>query len=100
MPDYRVLGPLEVEDGGRPLDLAARQLRALLIILLLHANEVVAMDRIVDDLWAGSPPRNAVTSVHNAVGKLRRLVGDHRIVTRPPGYVLSGKRWRSGAAMR
>ena len=92
MPDYRVLGPLEVEDGGRPLDLAARQLRALLIILLLHANEVVAMDRIVDDLWAGSPPRNAVTSVHNAVGKLRRLVGDHSIVTRPPGYVLSVER--------
>ena len=92
MPDYRVLGPLEVEDGGRPLELAARQLRALLIILLLHANEVVAMDRIVDDLWAGSPPRNAVTSVHNAVGKLRRLVGDHSIVTRPPGYVLSVER--------
>jgi len=70
MPDYRVLGPLEVEDGGRPLDLAARQLRALLIILLLHA----------------------VTSMHNAVGKLRRLVGDHSIVTRPPGYVLSVER--------
>jgi len=91
MPDYRVLGPLEVEDGGRPLELAARQLRALLIILLLHANEVVAMDRIVDDLWAGSPPRNAVTSVHNAVGKLRRIVGDS-LVTRSPGYVLSVER--------
>ena len=91
MPDYRVLGPLEVEDGGRPLDLAARQLRALLIIFLLHANEVVAMDRIVDDLWAGSPPRNAVTSVHNAVGKLRRIVGDS-LVTRSPGYVLSVER--------
>jgi DNA-binding SARP family transcriptional activator len=91
MPEYRVLGPLEVEDGGRPLDVAAQQLRALLILLLLHANEVVATDRLVDDLWAGSPPRNAVTSLHNAVAKLRRVVGDN-LVTRAPGYVLRVER--------
>ena len=91
MPEYRVLGPLEVEDGGRPLEVAAQQLRALLILLLLHANEVVATDRLVDDLWAGSPPRNAVTSLHNAVAKLRRVVGDN-LVTRAPGYVLRVER--------
>jgi DNA-binding SARP family transcriptional activator len=91
MPEYRVLGPLEVEDGGRPLELPAPQLRTLLILLLLHANEVVARDRIVDDLWAGTPPRNAVTSLHNAVTKLRRVLGDS-LVTRPPGYVLHVER--------
>lgn len=91
MPEYRVLGPLEVEDGGRQLEVAAQQVRALLILLLLHANEVVATDRLVDDLWAGSPPRNAVTSLHNAVAKLRRVVGDN-LVTRAPGYVLRVER--------
>jgi len=88
MRDYRVLGPLEVEDEGRLLELTGQRQRALLILLLLHANEVVATDRIVDDLWGGSAPRTAPAALHNAIGQLRRVLGVDCLVTRPPGYVL------------
>lgn len=92
MREYRVLGPLEVEDGGRLLELTGQRQRALLILLLLHPNEVVARDRLVDDLWGGSPPRHAVTALHNAVGQLRKVLGEDCLVTRPPGYVLRVER--------
>ncbi|HST17507.1 MAG TPA: BTAD domain-containing putative transcriptional regulator [Gaiellaceae bacterium] len=92
MRDYRVLGPLEVEDEGRLLELTGQRQRALLILLLLRANEVVATDRIVDDLWGGSAPRTAPAALHNAIGQLRRVLGVDCLVTRPPGYVLHVER--------
>jgi DNA-binding SARP family transcriptional activator len=88
MREYRVLGPLEIEDEGRLLQLTGQRQRALLILLLLHANEVVATDRIVDDLWGGAAPRTATAALHNAVGQLRRVLGDDCLVTHHPGYVL------------
>ena len=84
---FRILGPLEIERDGRLVEVVGQRQRALLITLLLHANEVVSTDRLVDDLWHGSPPRTATTSLHNAVSQLRRELGD-MIVTHPPGYVL------------
>ena len=42
--DYRILGPLEVVDGDRRLPLGGPKQRALLAVLLLHANEVVSAD--------------------------------------------------------
>ena len=50
--DFRVLGPLEVSADDAPLALGGRQQRALLALLLLSANQVVARDRMVDALWA------------------------------------------------
>ncbi len=47
--EYRVLGPLEVRDGDRSLPLAGAKQRALLALLLVHANHVVSRDRLVDD---------------------------------------------------
>ena len=87
MLDFRVLGPLEVEDDGRLLELAGQRQRALLIALLLRANQVVSTERLVDDLWGESAPRTATTSLHNTISQLRRLIGD-ALVTHPPGYVL------------
>ena len=58
--EFRLLGPLEIEDDeGRPLPLAGGRLRALLAVLLLHANEVVSSDRLIDDLWGQEPPETA-----------------------------------------
>jgi DNA-binding SARP family transcriptional activator len=87
MPEFRVLGPLEVEDADGPLALAGQRQRALLIALLLRLNEVVPTERLVDDLWGESAPRTATTSLHNTISQLRRLIGDV-LVTRSPGYVL------------
>jgi YVTN family beta-propeller protein len=72
--DFRILGPLEVEHEGGELSLGGRQQRALLALLLLHANEVVAVDEIVDALWPETPPPSATRSVHALVSRLRGLL--------------------------
>jgi DNA-binding SARP family transcriptional activator len=41
---------------GRPLGLGRRKQRAVLAILLVHANRVVALDRLVAELWGEEPP--------------------------------------------
>jgi YVTN family beta-propeller protein len=72
--DFRILGPLEVAHEGGELPLGGRQQRALLALLLLHANEVVAVDEIVDALWPETPPPSATKSVHALVSRLRGLL--------------------------
>ena len=49
--EFRILGPLEVLEGDRPLPLPGPRQRSLLALLLLHANEVVSSDRLIDELW-------------------------------------------------
>jgi DNA-binding response OmpR family regulator len=56
--DFRILGPLEVADHGREPVIASGKQRALLAILLLHANEVVSRDRLI----AGSSPGSELPS--------------------------------------
>ena len=86
--EFRILGPLEVVDGGRPLRLGGRNQRALLAHLLLNVDEVVSTDRLIDALWAENPPRTAPTSLQNAVSQLRKLLGADRLLTKPPGYIV------------
>ena len=88
MLDFRILGPLQVVDDGRALPLGGQKQRALLALLLLNAGKVVSTDRLMDELWAGEPPRTAATSLQNLVSSLRKLVGREHVVTRPPGYLL------------
>jgi DNA-binding SARP family transcriptional activator len=87
--EYRILGPLEVVNDDAPIPLGGPKQRATLAILLLNANHVVAIDRIADDLYAGSPPVTAVTQVQRQISDLRKAIGPASgIETRPPGYVL------------
>jgi DNA-binding SARP family transcriptional activator len=89
MLEYRILGPLEVSDGDDPVVIAGRNQRALLTLLLLHANEPVSSERLVDALWGEHPPRTATTSLHNAVSQLRKQLGAGVLLTRAAGYVLA-----------
>ena len=86
--EYRVLGPLEVRDSGQSLPLGGAKQRALLALLLLNANDVVSVDRLLNELWGDSAPASAVPSVHVYVSRLRRTLGPGRIETRPPGYLI------------
>ena len=79
--EYRILGPLEVLEDGQPVPLGGSKQRALLVILLLHANEVVSRDRLIDELWGGSPPDTAQTALHVHVSQLRKILGSETIVT-------------------
>ena len=86
--EFRILGPLEVVDEGRQLALGAAKQRALLALLLLHANEVVSSERLVEELWDGRPPAKAIKSVQVYVSQLRKALGATRLETRGQGYVL------------
>lgn len=86
--DFRILGSLEVWDGERQLELGGPKRRAVLAFLLLHANEVVAVDRLVDQLWGEKAPRNAAAALHTHVSRLRKELGPEIIARRAWGYVL------------
>jgi YVTN family beta-propeller protein len=86
--EFRILGPLEVLDGGRLLSIRRGKEQALLAYLLLHANEVVPSARLIDVLWDERPPPTASKVLQNAVSNLRKQLGDGRLATRDPGYLL------------
>jgi DNA-binding SARP family transcriptional activator len=86
--DYRILGPLEVLDAGRPLPLGGPKQRSLLALLLLHANEVVSADALIDRLWGGDAPATAAKILQVQIWRLRKSLRRDALVTRPPGYVL------------
>jgi DNA-binding SARP family transcriptional activator/streptogramin lyase len=84
--EFRILGPLEVVDEERPVVLQRGKQLALLAYLLLHPNELVSADRLIDALWGERPPPTAGKILQNAVSQLRRTLGEDRLVTQPPGY--------------
>src|SRR5581483_10867110 len=90
--EYRVLGPLEVRAGDGSLPLGGAKQRALLALLLLNANRVVARERLIDVLWDDEPPETAVKSVQLYVSQLRKLLPEGTIETRAPGYLLAVER--------
>ena len=88
MAEFRILGPIEVAEGGTVIDLGGARQRALLAILLVSRGEPVPVDRLVDQLYAGQPPRTAVKSVQAHVSRLRKALGDGRLRTEAGGYAL------------
>jgi DNA-binding SARP family transcriptional activator/basic membrane lipoprotein Med (substrate-binding protein (PBP1-ABC) superfamily) len=93
--EFRLLGPLEVTEDGRTLSLGGSRARALLALLLLHRNQLLAIDRIVEDLWAERPPKTGGQVVRVYVSHLRKaLEPDHLngqrqiLVTQRNGYSL------------
>jgi DNA-binding SARP family transcriptional activator/streptogramin lyase len=86
--EFRILGPLELQDGPDPVAIDAPKQRALLGVLLLHPNEVVSTERLIDELWGERPPATAGKVVQTYVAQLRRVLGRTSIETRPPGYLL------------
>jgi DNA-binding SARP family transcriptional activator len=78
-----------LDDEGRELSVTAGRQRALLVLLLLRANELVGSDRLVDELWGESAPPTAHRMLLNQVSALRRTLGRNgRLETRGRGYCL------------
>jgi predicted ATPase/DNA-binding SARP family transcriptional activator len=86
--DFRILGALEVSSNGEALDLGGPKQRELLAVLLLHANEVVSHDRLIDALWEDDPPAGARKALQMHVSGLRKLLGRDRVRTEASGYLL------------
>jgi DNA-binding SARP family transcriptional activator len=91
--EFLILGPLEVVGDAGPIRLGGPKQRATLAILLLHANSIVSVDRLADDLYAGAAPVTAVTQVQRQISELRKALAPPHgagspVETRTPGYVI------------
>jgi DNA-binding SARP family transcriptional activator len=86
--EFRILGPLEVVDDDRLVELGGQKQRVLLAVLLLEANKVVSSDRLIDALWEDAPPDSAQKALQVYVSNLRKRLGRDRIVTKSPGYAI------------
>ena len=85
---FAVLGPLEVSLERGPLSLGGRKQRTLLAVLLLHPNEVVSRDQLVDAMWGERLPASAAESLDAYVYRLRKLLGHDRLPRERGGYML------------
>src|SRR5712692_2501866 len=84
--EFRILGPLEVLEGGRPVE-GAKQ-RALLAVLLLNANRIVPSERLIDALWEEWPPERPDEALEASVSRLREWLGEDVLVAGSGGYLL------------
>jgi ABC-type transport system substrate-binding protein/DNA-binding SARP family transcriptional activator len=104
---FGILGPLEVLRSGRAVPLGGPRQRAVLAVLLLQANRVVSVDRLVEDMWEGHAPEASVTTLQTYVFHLRRALEPGRprggagevLATRDRGYLLHVSRERLDAAV-
>ncbi|MFG1862783.1 BTAD domain-containing putative transcriptional regulator [Microbispora bryophytorum] len=93
---FRVLGPVEAYVDGVPVDLGGPRPRLLVARLLIARGATVSVDAILDDLYDGTPPPRAQSTLHSYISNLRRVLEPGRaprtpssvLLSRPPGYAL------------
>src|SRR6266568_5463450 len=84
----RILGPFQLEDGGRQITVGGVRQRAVLADLVLNANEVVPSEQLLLDLWGEESPPSAANALQAAISRLRRVLPPGRLITAAPGYAL------------
>src|SRR3977135_3848337 len=82
----RLLGPVDVMDGGEMLPVSGLRRKAVLATLALHAGQVVGTGRLVDAVWGETAPA-ALNTLQSHVSYLRTVLGKPAIVARAPGYL-------------
>ena len=87
--EYRILGLVEITWDGEAVTVSAAKERALLVHLLLHANERVSVERLADAIWDEQPPPSAFKLLQLYVSNLRKALGHDVISTVAGGYRLA-----------
>ncbi|MEU4469079.1 AfsR/SARP family transcriptional regulator [Streptomyces sp. NPDC024017] len=102
--DIAVLGALDVRENGVSVTPTAPKPRQVLALLALHADQVVPVATLIEELWGEQPPRSARTTLQTYVLQLRELISaavEHDpegapartakdvLVTSPGGYLLN-----------
>ncbi|MGD2061158.1 MAG: BTAD domain-containing putative transcriptional regulator, partial [Acidimicrobiia bacterium] len=85
----RALGPFEADIDGVTVELGSRIQRCVLALLTASFGKTVSTDRIISEVWGGSPPAKPSQSLQTYVSNLRRLLGRETIETRTSGYLLT-----------
>jgi len=88
--EIRLLGPLEVEAGGRPAEVSGSKRRGLLALLALHSGRVVDVEELIDVLWGEELPAAPRNAVQHHVARLRAALGPEAIFASADGYALHG----------
>ncbi|HEV2635147.1 MAG TPA: BTAD domain-containing putative transcriptional regulator [Actinocrinis sp.] len=89
---FRLLGSLEIDGAARPIPLKAARQRIVLVTLLMAADHVVTVDRLIDAVWDGQSPETARGQIQICISALRRALGVPGLIeTRPSGYVIRVK---------
>ncbi|TMR99631.1 AfsR/SARP family transcriptional regulator [Nonomuraea basaltis] len=92
---FKLLGRLAVvDDSGRAINVRAARQQAILAVLVLRPGEVVAIDRLISELWQDVPPATAKASLQTYVYRLRRAlsplaVNGVDLATMGNGYILT-----------
>ncbi|WP_328891848.1 AfsR/SARP family transcriptional regulator [Streptomyces sp. NBC_00316] len=101
--DIDALGALDVRENGVSITPTAPKPRQVLALLALHADQVVPVSVLVEELWGSTPPRSARTTLQTYVLQVRDLIGvallqdpadrpartpKDVLVTAPGGYML------------
>nr|WP_062339940.1 BTAD domain-containing putative transcriptional regulator [Herbidospora sakaeratensis] len=92
----RALGPFQAVSDGRPLDLGGQRQQAVLARLLVAGGRAIPVTTLIDELWPGRPPAQALSTIQGYVSRLRRALEPGRapreeagvLVSAPPGYAL------------
>ena len=84
----RILGSIQLEEGGRRILIGGVRQRAVLVSLLMHANEVVPSEQLLVDLWGEDSPPSAANALQAAISRVRRALPPGRLITKAPGYAL------------
>ena len=87
--EVRILGSVEVTRDGARVDVRGDRQRTLLAMLALTPGQPRQLDRLVDAVWAESTlPADPRPAIHTCASRVRRVLGDHTIVSRGGAYVL------------
>ncbi len=86
--EFLLLGPIEVSDDDRPVQVGGHRQHALLAALALRANQVVSTERLIDLMYGDDPPPTARRTLQTYVARLRKALGKSVVEAIPPGYVL------------
>lgn len=91
---FRILGTAQVWVGQTPLPVRGTREQKILALLLLHADQVVPLERLVVAVWDDNPPATAGTQVRNRVSALRKswehavAAPEEVLVTHGSGYLV------------
>lgn len=84
---FQILGALRISIDGNVAQLNSARQRVVLAMLLMAANHVVTVEKLIDAVWADSPPPSARGQIQTCIARLRRTFGGPELIdTNPNGY--------------
>ncbi|RFU82783.1 hypothetical protein DY218_31030 [Streptomyces triticagri] len=82
--EVRVLGPVEIWDCDKTVDVGPIQQRIVLAVLAANASRPVSAEALIDRVWGEQPPAKARDALYTYISRLRRLLGSRQSAAGAP----------------